>query len=117
MAWPPTLADLKSHRDVPLDDTSDDANLTRELASAVAYVKRAGRGEWNFGEVGEELLDTPDADFELGTIMLASRWYDRRQSPTNTFQIPDAGSATIPSYDTDIERMCRLGRYAPPRFS
>lgn len=116
MAWPPTLADLKSHRDIEPDDVSDDANLSRELAAAIAYVAGIGAGEWDFAG-DDPLLPAPDASMELGTLMLASRWYDRRQSPTNTFAIADGASAPIPGYDNDISRLCRLGAFAPPRFA
>lgn len=109
--WPPTLDDLK--RDKDISDTRDDAALQPNLDAAIAFVERV-RPEFNYS--GDELSELPEptADMFLGTIRLALRWFARRKSPEALIELGELGSARIPSFDPDIERMLGIGRYKGP---
>ena len=50
----------------------------------------------------------------LGTVRLAGRWYTRRRSPDGLIATADFGASRIPSFDADIERLLKIGRYAKP---
>jgi hypothetical protein len=112
MAWPPTLDELKL--DAKVDDDRDDARLQLVLDAAVALVERVHRERFTFaGAPGPELPAPPD-DLELGTLRLAYRWHVRRRSPDGLVAMGELGSSRVPSFDPDIERLLRLGRYAGP---
>ncbi|MFD4196624.1 phage head-tail connector protein [Amycolatopsis thermoflava] len=110
MTWPPSLDELKSDRKIPLDDHRDDEALQRDLDTAVDYVEDV-RPEFNY--TGDALSDAPapTARIRQGTIRLAGRWYDRRNSPNGLVDMGELGANRIPSVDPDIERMLGIGRY------
>lgn len=110
MAWPPTLADLRSDREYDESITRDDAELQRCLDAAVAFVEHV-RSDLNFG--GDAEKPSPDAAVTLGTIRLAARWFTRRRSPDALVEMGELGSGRVPSFDPDIERLLRIGRYRP----
>lgn len=115
MAWPPTLADVKS--DAKITDTRDDVALQRMLDAAVAFYERVKRGVYNFtGDSGDD-NPAPGPDQELGIIRLTLRWKARQNSPEALITAGELGSARVPSFDPDIDRMLRLGRFAPARFA
>src|SRR5690606_27240026 len=103
-----TLAELKSDLDLELTDNGDDADLQDILDAAVAFVLRV------HPDLDE--ANVP-ADIKLGTIRLAGRWFTRRRSPDGLFSMGDLGAARVPSIDTDIERLLKIGRFAPARFA
>lgn len=110
--WPPALADLKDDLRIPLDNERDDAALQRELNAAVAEVQRV-RPDLDY-TADPMLLDTvprPDWDVVLGTIRLAGRWHTRRRSPDGLVAMGELGTARVPSFDPDIERLLKVGRY------
>ena len=111
MSWPPELDDLKIDLKIDLDDTRDDEVLTRQLDAAVAFVQKV-RPQFNYD--GDALDDrpVPTADHVLGTVRLAGRWFARRRSPDALVAMGDLGSARVPSFDPDIEKLLRIGRYA-----
>lgn len=111
-----TLADLKHHKEIDLSDTRDDDNLTEALAAAMTFVERVRRGQFSFdGEPALDNLPVPTPDVKLGTLMLADRWNTRRRSPEGLISMGEMGSARVPSFDPDIDRLLRLGRHARPR--
>lgn len=114
-AWPPLLADLKTDAQIPLDDTRDDVELEQVLLAAVTFVARVHRESYDFGAA--PALPAPDATMSLGTCRLAMRWHTRRRSPDALISLGDVGASRVPSFDTDIDRMVRIGRYAPPVFA
>lgn len=117
MTWPPTLDELKVDRKIDLDDTRDDTALQAELDAAVSFVERVRPG-FRYVEDATSDAPAPTADIRLGTIRLASRWYDRRKSPDGlVFQGQELGSSRVPSVDPDIERMLGIGRYRGPVFA
>lgn len=59
----------------------------------------------------------PTEDLFLGTIRLAHRWHVRRRSPDGLVNMSDLGTARVPSFDPDIERLLGIGRYSGPVFA
>ncbi len=112
MSWPPVLRELKADLSLASGDTADDAALAVQLAAAVAFVERVHDGRYDFtGD--DETLPAPGSDTELGTVRLAGRWFTRRRSPDGLVVSAEFGSTRIPSFDPDIERLLRIGRYSP----
>ncbi len=108
MTWPPELPALK--RDLAITDDRDDARLQDVLDAAVAFVLRVHSGGFDFADADPELPAVPD-DLVMGTIRLAGRWHTRRRSPDGLIQMGDLGTARVTSYDVDIDRMLRIGRF------
>lgn len=109
--WPPELADLKVDAQLAADDDRDDAALEQTLGAAVSFVERRHRGRYDFGD--DDTLPAPDFDMALGTVRLAMRWHTRRRSPDALISLGELGAGRVPSFDADIDRMLRIGRYAP----
>lgn len=111
MSWPPTLEHLKNDQKVDLEDTRDDERYQDNLDAAVSEVQRV-RPQFNYDNDPLSLLPVPGADHVLGTIRLAARWFTRGRSPDGIVSLADAGTGRITSYDPDIDRMLRIGRFA-----
>jgi hypothetical protein len=109
VTWPPRLADLKADMNVPGDQ--DDALLQANLDAAVGVVERV-RSDVDYGAYPLPGAKVPSADLKLGTIRLAARWFTRRRSPEALLDMAELGSARVPSFDADIDRLLRTGRYA-----
>jgi hypothetical protein len=54
---------------------------------------------------------SPPSDLKLGAIRLAARWYSRRLTPNALIELGDLGGARVPSFDPDIERLLKIGKY------
>lgn len=115
--WPPPLDELKIDAKIDDDDTRDDNRLEQTLAAAVAFVERVHVGRYDFTTPPGVLLPAPPIDMLLGTIRLAVRWHDRRRSPDALIALGELGASRVPSFDVDIDRMLRIGRYAPAVFA
>ena len=115
--WPPTLAELKIDKGIDPDDTRDDVAHSRMLEASIAFVERVHRERYNFAGESGSLLPAPTADTGLGTIRLALRWQDRKRSPDALVAMGELGSGRVPSFDTDIDRLLRIGRFAPAVFA
>lgn len=111
--WPPDLAALKGDLNIPSNDERDDSHLQLQLDAAVAFVETVHDGRYNFD--GDVLVDlpAPNAGIRLGTLRLAGRWHTRRRSPDALIQMGELGAARVPSFDPDIDRLLRIGRFAP----
>lgn len=59
----------------------------------------------------------PTPDLHLGTLRLAGRWHTRRRSPDGLVAMAELGAARVPSFDPDIERLLKIGRYARAVFA
>lgn len=104
--------------DAGITDTRDDAALRVSLDAAVAFVEGVHKGKYNFDpkdSLNELPLPTPD--LTLGTLRLARRWFVRRKSPAAVIEMQEMGSARIPSFDPDIDRLLKIGRYRGPGFA
>lgn len=115
LTWPPTLEEFKTDRQV--SDDIDDESLQQNLDAAVAFVERVKDGLFDFSnglDSGSDCLPAPDADLRLGTLRLAGRWKTRMRSPDGLLNLGELGSSRVPSFDPDIERLLRIGRYTPP---
>lgn len=110
--WPPQLAQLKEDAQIP--GTGEDAVIQRNLDAAVAFVQ-GQRSDLDFGP--HPLGTPPSDDVCLGTIRLAARWFARRRSPEALVDMAELGSARIPSFDPDIERLLGIGRFRGPVFA
>lgn len=112
MDWPPTLAQLKSDQKIALDDVRDDDRYQENLDAAVAWVEPR-RPQFNYTADPLSTRPAPTADLVLGTIRLAVRWYTRTRSPDGMVNLgQEFGSTRVSSYDTDIDRLLRIGRFA-----
>ncbi|PRX48680.1 hypothetical protein B0I33_104498 [Prauserella shujinwangii] len=118
MAWPPTLDALKDDLGSEYKQGSDraDSQLERCLDAAVRFVQRVRP---SFDYDGDPLSDlpAPTPDLELGTIRLAGRWYIRRRSPDALIAMGELGSARVPSFDADIDRLLGIGRFRGAVFA
>jgi hypothetical protein len=88
-----------------------------QLDAAVSFVERVRPG---FNYQADPLSDAPapTPDLALGTLRLAGRWYTRRRSPDGLVTMGgDLGSARIPSFDPDIERLLGIGRFKGATFA
>lgn len=112
MAWPPALPELKT--DLKVDDDRDDERLEQVLDAAVSFVERVHAGGFNFDADPVSDLPDPDADLALGTLRLAGRWHVRRRSPDALIAAGELGTSRVPSFDPDIDRLLRLGRFRGP---
>lgn len=124
MAWPPELDDLKDDLGDEYEvNDRDDTRLQRCLDAAISFVERVHAGEFDFDSESPSesesspALDPPDADMELGTIRLAGRWYIRRNSPNALVDMGEMGSGRVPSFDPDIDRQLRIGKYRKAVFA
>lgn len=111
MTWPPVLDALKADLSIDLDDTRDDDALELMLAAAVSFVESV-RPKFNYVADPVSELPDPTPDLELGTIRLAGRWKTRQRSPDGLVAMAEMGSTRIPSFDPDIEKLLRIGRWA-----
>lgn len=117
LTWPPTLAELKIDKGIPVDDTRDDTELERQLTAAIGFVQRVHVDRYNLTDESDSELPLPDAAMVLGTIRLALRWHTRKRSPDALVAMGELGAGRVPSFDTDIDRMLRIGRFAPSVFA
>ena len=113
MTWPPTLAELKHDMKIELDDTRDDVRLRQMLDAVASFVERVRPG-FNYADDPLDERPAPTADLVLGVLRLAGRWHTRRRSPDGLVAMGELGSARVPSFDPDIERLLGIGRYRGP---
>lgn len=112
--WPPELDDLKIDNGIELDDHRDDDKLGQVLAAAVSFIEGVHEETYTFSGEPTDLQPAADVLLGLGTVRLAYRWHTRRRSPDALVSMSELGAGRVPSFDPDIDRMCRIGRYAPP---
>lgn len=112
--WPPTVEDIKN--DKTITDTIDDDALEVQLGAAIDFVMRTGP-DYNYANDVTSLLPVVPRERILGTMRLAARWYARRSSPEAMISLGELGAGRVPSFDPDIDRMLRIGRFAPARFA
>lgn len=116
--WPPTLTELKTDMKIKPgegDSTNLDAQLEQTLDAAVAFVERVRPAfRYDQTDIAQFGLPDPTDDLRLGTLRLAGRWHIRRRSPDGMVAMGELGSARVASFDSDIERLLGIGRFAKP---
>lgn len=115
--WPPSLTAMKDELKRPQADTIDDVRMLRDLDAAIEFVQRVRGSSYNFGvsdESGVGELPDPGRDLVLGTLRLAIRWFTRGRSPDGIIDMGELGSARVPSFDVDIDRLLGIGRFRSP---
>jgi hypothetical protein len=113
--WPPSLADLRTDMgDRDETDDSKDDRMIMVLDPAIQHVRDIKGWKYDLAEVEESgvTLLPPTPDIILGTLRLAGRWHQRRVSPDNLATLGDAGGLVVPGFDSDIEKLLQIGRYA-----
>jgi hypothetical protein len=115
LTWPLTVEDLA--KDMYGEENSDPSlwdaeQLQMVLDAAVAWVRpKWPRINWD-GAVTIPPLPDPGQDLMLGILRLAARWHNRRSSPNGLVDMGEMGGSRITTYDPDIDRMLRLGRWS-----
>lgn len=118
MTWPPNLTDLKADKSIEDTDTRDDVSLQQNLDAAVSFVERI-RPRFNYLD-DPTLYDSvpnPTPELVLGTLRLAGRWFQRKNSPDGLLALAELGNSRVPSFDTDIDRLLGIGRFGLPVFA
>lgn len=113
------FSDLKTDLGIEADDNRKDAEIQRNLDASLDYVRRVRADlDWTAGSESESESDSelpdPTADNLLGVVRLAARWFDRKKSLDGVVELGDMGSARIPAYDSDIEKLLGIGLFADP---
>lgn len=114
VTWPPKVNDLKDDLGIAPGDTRDDARLAVQLTAAIAHVRVLRAGSFNFDDDPWISLPAPGPDLALGAVRLAGRWHTRRRSPDGLVSMGELGNSSVPSLDSDIERLLGVGRYREP---
>lgn len=116
-SWPPSLDALKTDLGVDLQEDSRDAQYKQVLDAAVTFVEGVRSGDVGFEGDPDSDLPEPNSDLVLGTLRLAGRWHTRRRSPDLLVAAGEMGSTRVPGFDSDIERLLKIGRFARARFA
>lgn len=114
--WPPTLGSYKTDLKLDADDDRYDDQLQATLDAAVAHVERV-RSDVNFAADPDATGPAVTMDLIIGTLRLARRWDLRRDTPLAVLIAAGVGTTGIASWDVDVERLLRTGRYARIRFA
>ena len=98
-----TPARVKAAAGLRPDDTADAERLAEAAAAANAWASRRP------GAPADP--DDPEAaDWVLGVLTLAARWYKRRTSPEGVQAIGDGLAVYSPRRDADVTRLMRLDK-------
>lgn len=81
------------------------AAVNIEIATNVPLVRALAPGaEW-------------PASIYLAALMMAARLFLRRRSPTGVATYTETGGPVYtPRWDPDLEKLCLIGKWAPPGF-
>lgn len=107
MSWPITDQDVIGYLGVAPAGEADQAAMGRAAAAAVAWVTSAGVAP-PAPALGDPAVSAPEV--ELGTIMLAARWYARRTSTQGIASFGDLGVSYVIRHDPDVAQLLGLGR-------
>lgn len=99
------LPDVKDQLRIDGDDATDDTLITRAIGAAEIEVGRA-RPDAAADPAGHQ-------DVYLAGVMLAARLVRRRNSPAGIESFGDSVSF-VASFDPDMDRFLRRGRYRFP---
>ena len=105
----PTLPLTRSDVETYLGVTAGPGEQTWLDAAAAAASVFAARHGAGVELVDGDPLDVP-ADVRLGAVMLAGRWFQRRNSITGVASFGDFGPAYVRSRDPDVSQLLGLDR-------
>lgn len=115
---PDCLEEAGLPRDADPEQVASAGHVERKRVAAAAYVERMRR---DLMLPGDPLADppvppayAPTPDVQAGAVLLTARLYARKGSPLGVASFGEFGPADVIRYDTDIERLLGLGRYAAP---
>lgn len=109
-SWP-TSADVQNELRLDFLQEGDDTVLDAALDAAIAYVIGRVRPDALLDSTVDPPVLTVPADIWQATVLLASRFYRRRDSLDGTIGWTDAGGAVrVGGRDWDVENL--LGRWA-----
>lgn len=115
--WPPTLEQFRADAGVDAlglpGEPEDSETLQRVLDAAVAYVERV-RPDVDYDGAGSTGYPPVTAEHHLGTLRMAARLWARRRTVDGVISAGDLGTARVPAYDADIERLLCIGRFRGP---
>jgi hypothetical protein len=112
--WPPLLADLKKDLKLDANDALDDDQLNMDLAAAIAWAEGLGKAyRFDTTDPDQVTLAAPPDDFWLGTVRYAVRLGDRRRSKDGMVNMGELGVTRVTSYDNDIDRLMKIGKFRP----
>lgn len=103
--WPIQRSDVEAHLGVAPQGPADQAHLDVVAEAASVWVTKHVDGVAEL-EDGER----PSAAVVLGTVMLAARWYGRRNSPGGVVSFGEFGPAYVKNRDPDVATLLGIGR-------
>ena len=112
-AWPPSIDELKTDLKIDPSDNREDARLAMDLDAAVAWAQSLKNYRFDLADPDQVGLPDPPKDFRLGTLRMAGRLNARRRSSDGMVSMGDLGVTRVTSYDNDIDRLLKIGKYAP----
>lgn len=105
-----TATEVAAHADVVGTPTAPGASLANATAAAEAYVESARR-DLTFPTVPAEVETKPvPATVKVGALMLAWRWYERRNTPLGMIVAPTGDPIEMLRDDPDIAKLLGVGR-------
>lgn len=110
-----TATEVAAHADVAGTPADPGVSLTNACAAAEAFVERV-RKDLSWPATGEAGDFTPPKDVKLGALMLAWRWYQRRNTPLGMIVSPTGDPIEMLRDDPDIARLIGLGSSGGFRF-
>lgn len=102
--WPIQRGDVEAHLGVTASGEADQAHMDVVAAAATEWVVE------HVAPVIDETSSRPSAAIVLGTVMLAARWYGRRNSPGGVVSFGEFGPAYVKSRDPDVASLLGIGR-------
>jgi hypothetical protein len=106
MVWPLTATRFRALMGAAAAAAEDVAALDGAIAAAVAYVEEHRADLFNDADP-PVFVETPT--IELGTAMLANRWYQRRSSPLGPATYSEFGGSPLLRHDPDIAKLLGIG--------
>lgn len=113
-SWLPA-EDVKRHLGVSAGASAEElASVETARKAAATYVEKQRPDLLTLVGDVETYVPTPDV-FE-GALLVAARLHARKGSPAGLASFGEFGPAAVLRFDSDVERLLSIGRYAPPRI-
>jgi hypothetical protein len=103
--WGPwlTMDEYKGYARIDSADTTDDAAISESVNASMEVIQLRAPGGFVLDEA-DQPVPVPDA-IHLAGLMLVNRLMSRRNSPDGVVGVADMGTATVLSYDADINAL------------